>query len=748
MRYVTPVNGVTQFQPPEKLEIMNKNDEIQPNLAPEVAILRQRVAELELQAANYGDSWAQIEQAKQEWEATADALPELICLLDEQQRVVRANRTIETWGLGAVVHLKGKLAHQLLHPDCEGELCPLLTWLEQGWQQILLGQSAELEFYDGYLDRYLHGQMRRVALKTQSHHGSFAVLVVRDISHQKQLDKELSQYRNHLEQLVQNRTRQLEVIALLSERLNIIIDFDQLLVELVHQIKDNFGYYQVQVYILDDAHDQLIMKAGQSDDSAWLPQHTISLGDENSLVAQSARMGEVMLVNNGPSAAGVQFSCEMTVPIIAVSEVLGVLNVCEIKLASFDENDANLLRSLAGQVAISLENAKLYEGMNALYVELRESEAKFREVVEGTDNLITQVNREGYFTYVNHMAKKIYGLSPTACFGLKAIDFTHPDDRERTEQAFTAWEQQHAFTATFENRQVNRISGEVFHLFWNITFHYDKKGQLTGRNSITHDITERKQMEAAMQKANEELSRLNADKDKFFSIVAHDLKGPFQPLLGHAELLMELAETLPPTEVIAMSAAIHRSGKQILSLLENLLQWSRLQMGRIEYEPKRIDLQHLAAETVNLLSETAKSKGIVLQSTVAHDTWIYGDENMLNTVIRNLTNNALKFTPSAGQVTISARQVATSVGGDSGGGIEVSVNDTGVGMSSEDKAKLFQTGVHHSTTGTANEKGTGLGLILCKEMVERNAGRIWVESELGQGTTVKFTVQRNNQVRG
>jgi signal transduction histidine kinase len=190
-----------------------------------------------------------------------------------------------------------------------------------------------------------------------------------------------------------------------------------------------------------------------------------------------------------------------------------------------------------------------------------------------------------------------------------------------------------------------------------------------------------------------------------------------------------------------------------LSLLENLLQWSRLQMGRIEYEPKRIDLQHLATETVNLLSETAKSKGITLQSTVVHDTWIYGDENMLNIVIRNLTNNALKFTPAAGQVTISAQdsrqQTADSRQENSSTSyllpfthyVEVWVSDTGVGMKAEDRAKLFQTGVHHSTIGTANEKGTGLGLILCKEMIERNGGRIWVESELGHGTTVKFTVQ-------
>lgn len=234
-----------------------------------------------------------------------------------------------------------------------------------------------------------------------------------------------------------------------------------------------------------------------------------------------------------------------------------------------------------------------------------------------------------------------------------------------------------------------------------------------------------------------ELAKLNADKDKFFSIVAHDLKGPFLPLLGNAELLSEMAFGLSQQDVKDMSGSIHRSAKRVFDLLENLLQWSRIQMGRMEYEPELLDLAKIIQQNINLLQENALHKEIKLQSQVDETIWVYADDNMLHTIIRNLTNNALKFTPSGGEVNILACP--------DGEYVQVSVQDTGVGISSEDVDKLFKIEVHHSTSGTAKERGTGLGLIMCKEMVEMNRGHIWVESQLGQGTMVNFTVPKSTR---
>jgi len=235
-----------------------------------------------------------------------------------------------------------------------------------------------------------------------------------------------------------------------------------------------------------------------------------------------------------------------------------------------------------------------------------------------------------------------------------------------------------------------------------------------------------------VQTANDELSKLNADKDKFFSIVAHDLKGPFLPLLGNLELLTDMAESFTPDQIKSMSSSSYRAAKQVFGLLENLLQWARMQMGRMEYKPQQFNLNELVVKTIELLADSATSKGINLYSKIDPDCIIYADERMIDTVIRNLTNNALKFTPESGEVKISANL--------NGNQVEVSVTDSGVGISQKNIDKLFKIETAHSTKGTDNESGTGLGLIMCQEMVEQNSGKIWIESELGQGTTVRFTV--------
>ncbi|GEM_PF-2067215 len=283
------------------------------------------------------------------------------------------------------------------------------------------------------------------------------------------------------------------------------------------------------------------------------------------------------------------------------------------------------------------------------------------------------------------------------------------------------------------------------------------------------ELAERKRAEAALQKANDKLVKMNADKNKFFSIVAHDLKGPFQPLLGLAEFLPVVVDKLDRKQIKEMSESIYSSAKNVFRLLENLLQWARMQQGRINYVPAKLELKQIADQSIELLTANAMDKGVILRNEVIDELMVFADENMLNTVIRNLISNALKFTPSGGQVTVKSSNyegVVEDWGNyqsepedelEDGAGaswpptannfypqqlrfIEVWVADTGVGMKEQDRQKLFKIDVHHSTLGTAKEQGTGLGLIICKEMVEKNRGKIWVESEFGKGTAVKFTV--------
>ncbi len=265
------------------------------------------------------------------------------------------------------------------------------------------------------------------------------------------------------------------------------------------------------------------------------------------------------------------------------------------------------------------------------------------------------------------------------------------------------------------------------------------------------EIAERQRAETALQKANDELAKMNVNKDKFFSIVAHDLKGPFQPLLGMSELLPQIITTSSEEDIIEMCDSIHRTAKNVYNLLENLLQWSRLQQNRIQHQPSEINLNQMVEQNIQLLEAKATEKEITLQNKGKEELRVYADENMLDTVFRNLINNALKFTPPGGQVTISAEireqglgvkgwRLTPSLQPLAPDFVAVTVSDTGIGISTADLSKLFKIGSHHTTLGTAREKGTGLGLLICKEMVEKNWGQIGVKSELDKGTKVTFTV--------
>ncbi len=268
----------------------------------------------------------------------------------------------------------------------------------------------------------------------------------------------------------------------------------------------------------------------------------------------------------------------------------------------------------------------------------------------------------------------------------------------------------------------------------------DRIAMQTLANQITIAIRN-----AQLYKTEEErartLAELNANKDKFFSIVAHDLINPFQPLLGNAEFLAKYCHKLSNNEIEDSANDIYKSAKQALELLQNLLSWARLQMGRMKPTFEDIDLHVLSNDTVDLLQDLAANKNIFLHSFVRKNTIIHADENMLKTIIRNLITNAIKFTPNEGRVTIEAVPSSTNVKT-----IEIHVSDTGIGISHENIRKLFKIDVHHSTKGTASEQGTGLGLIICQEMVHKNDGDIWVESEQDKGTTVKFTVLRGSTI--
>ena len=268
----------------------------------------------------------------------------------------------------------------------------------------------------------------------------------------------------------------------------------------------------------------------------------------------------------------------------------------------------------------------------------------------------------------------------------------------------------------------------------------ERTSELTRANQqLQQEISERKQAEDELlviqndlQETNAQLQELNASKDKFFSIISHDLRSAFGVLFGFTELLTTRIDVYSKDKLKDLVAKLNTSVERMYALLENLLTWSRIQRGAMKCEPNCIDLFDIVEENMAIFMSRAEYKEVALRSLIQENTLAYADYDMVNTVVRNLISNALKFTDTGGSITVSAVSENQHV--------EVTISDTGCGIDEEGIANIFRIDTTYTSIGTAGEQGTGLGLILCKELIEQNGGRIWVESEIGEGTVFRFTV--------
>ena len=231
-----------------------------------------------------------------------------------------------------------------------------------------------------------------------------------------------------------------------------------------------------------------------------------------------------------------------------------------------------------------------------------------------------------------------------------------------------------------------------------------------------------------------ELQKLNTERDKFFSIIAHDLRGPFNGFLGLTELLVHDLPTLSMGEIQKIAFSMRNSAANVFQFLENLLEWGRMQRELILFKPEWDKLLPAANESIALMIEPAANKEIEIACLVPATLEVFADAHLLKTVLRNLVSNAVKFTPKGGQVTLSARVTDDKV-------IEISVKDTGIGISSAMVNDLFRLDIITARRGTEDEASTGLGLIICKDFVEKLGGKLWVESQERKGSTFYFTVE-------
>lgn len=248
------------------------------------------------------------------------------------------------------------------------------------------------------------------------------------------------------------------------------------------------------------------------------------------------------------------------------------------------------------------------------------------------------------------------------------------------------------------------------------------------------DITDRKKTEIELEEVVRQLHILNSQKDMFFSIIAHDLKNPFNAIIGYSELLMMEVRQNEYKAVEEFAGIILDSSIRAMDLLGNLMQWAKSQTGRIIFDPKRMALNDVITEVTDMFDQIALQKDITIKKVISNEIEVLADKDMLATIIRNLISNAVKFAKPGGEITIYTVEEPKT--------LTLAVKDYGVGIDKQDLEKLFRIDATFTSLGTKNEKGTGLGLVLCKEFVERHGGKIWAETEKGVGSTFYVSLPR------
>ncbi|MEI6091392.1 MAG: PAS domain S-box protein [bacterium] len=362
---------------------------------------------------------------------------------------------------------------------------------------------------------------------------------------------------------------------------------------------------------------------------------------------------------------------------------------------------------------------------------LRESEEKFRNVFEYSLVGKSMTTLDGKLT-TNKAFVEMLGYTEEELSQLKWQDITQPDSLENDQKVFNSILAGEYLSKRWEKRYIHK-NGNIVWVDISTTLHCDMNGKPLYFITAINNITRSKLAEEEIKRKNEELQKLNAEKDKFFSIISHDLRSPFTSFLGLTQLMVDDLDTLTMPEILKMSVTLSNSATNLFRLLENLLEWSQMKQGLIPFDPEIIKLYPVAHESILMILEPAKTKGIEINNDITKEMEVFADSNILQTIIRNLVSNAVKFTDKGGNITLSAKN-------NDGHTVEVSVKDTGIGMDNELLGNLFRIDVQTNRRGTEGEPSTGLGLILCKDFVEKHGGTLWAESEEGKGSTFYFTM--------
>lgn len=415
-------------------------------------------------------------------------------------------------------------------------------------------------------------------------------------------------------------------------------------------------------------------------------------------------------------------------PIVKINETMarlaeGDLDI-EIPLASRNDEIGDMQQALA----VFKDNAVVRRNIAR---ELESNRKLLTAVIDDAADGIATANASGTILSFNTTAEKMFGWGAEEVIG-QNISILMEGENGRDHEQYVQ-----KYLSTGESKMIG-IGREVigrrrdeseFPLYLAVSDStVDGERLFTG---IMRDLTEIKVAEQKIRNQRDELKKLNLQKSRFFSIIAHDLKGPISAVTGLSEILAEGIDELEKQQVAKFCQALNQSNKQVLGLLTNLLDWSMSQLDEIKFEPEPTDSENLIRNSVAVLEGMIRDKEIAFEIQ-AEGGSVLADPNMISTVLRNLVSNAIKFTPRGNQITVSSKI--------RGARVEFAITDTGIGIRPEKTAELFELRSGAPSSGTEGEPGTGLGLTLCKELVERHGGEINVKSEIGLGSTFTFTL--------
>jgi signal transduction histidine kinase len=460
--------------------------------------------------------------------------------------------------------------------------------------------------------------------------------------------------------------------------------------------------------------------------------------------AQAAGASEIQLLN-----AALDLESEDQIEILRDNEVK-TFRIIKQEIKNQHGSRLIVIRDISDRVARQKEIKDAEERYRNLY-------SVFRLMADNTEDFLWAKDINNKYTFVNKtmcdrllIAKNVNEpIGKTDIFFARRERKAHPENPE--------W---HTFGEICADTDVQTIQGKgpkQFDEFGNVQGKFlfldvhkapiwDENENLTGVAGTARDVTHTKKLEEeklialeSLKKSEENLKRINAEKDKFFSIIAHDLRGPFSGFMGLTQIMAEEIPNLKTNEIQEMAVSMRNSSETLYRLLENLLHWARIQQGTFPFNPEIIELLPCVTESINLMIEPSKNKGIEIVNSIPEKLTVYADANIIKTVLRNLISNAVKFTSTGGKVSLTAKANEHNR-------IEIAINDTGIGMSQTMIDNLFRLDVQSNREGTEGELSTGLGLILCKEFVEKHGGRIWVESEVWKGSTFSFTIPASSEI--